>query len=78
MPRKFACVFTPAPFCSCLGTTGSNPILPLVLPAPTLSRAVDEKIHKLSDYASSPVLVVSSPVPLPHRADVRAPHRAVV
>ena len=37
----------------------SHPILPLGSPAPNFSLpGVDGKIHKLSDYASSPILVV--------------------
>jgi peroxiredoxin len=59
MPKKFA--FILAMFVMSLSLWGqqTHPILPLGSPAPDFALpGVDGKIHKLSDYASSPILVV--------------------
>jgi peroxiredoxin len=58
MSRNFACVFTLL-LCVTVWGQPAHPILPLGSPAPDFSLpGVDGKVHKLSDYASSPVLVV--------------------
>jgi peroxiredoxin len=59
MPKKLA--FILAMFVMSLSLWGqqTHPILPLGSPAPDFALpGVDGKIHKLSDYASSPILVV--------------------
>ena len=58
MPKKFACIFMLL-FSLTVWGQPAHPILPLGSPAPDFSLSgVDGRIHKLSDYASSPILVV--------------------
>jgi peroxiredoxin len=58
MPRKFECVLMLL-FSLTVWGQPAHPILPLGSPAPDFSLSgVDGKIHKLSDYASNPILVV--------------------
>jgi peroxiredoxin len=58
MPRKFSCVLMLL-FSLAVWGQPAHPILPLGSPAPDFSLpGVDGKIHKLSDYASNPILVV--------------------
>ena len=58
MPKKFACIFMLL-FSLTVWGQPVHPILALGSAAPDFSLpGVDGKIHKLSDYASSPILVV--------------------
>src|SRR5882757_20545 len=58
MLKRLTCVLMLFISISLWGQT-AHPILPLSSPAPDFSLpGVDGKIHKLSDYASSPILVV--------------------
>jgi peroxiredoxin len=58
MPRKLSCVLMLL-FSLAVWGQPAHPILPLGSPAPDFSLpGVDGKIHKLSDYASNPILVV--------------------
>ena len=58
MLRKFGCVFMLLVSLAIWGQP-AHPILPLGSPAPDFSLpGVDGKIHKLGDYAGSPILVV--------------------
>jgi thiol-disulfide isomerase/thioredoxin len=58
MPKRFACIFMLL-FSLTVWGQPAHPILPLGSAAPDFSLpGVDGKIHKLSDYANSPLLVV--------------------
>jgi peroxiredoxin len=58
MPKKFTYIFMLLMSLSLWGQQ-THPILPLGSPAPDFALpGVDGKVHKLSDYASSPILVV--------------------
>lgn len=58
MSKRFACICMLLLSLTAWGQP-AHPILPLGSPAPDFSLpGVDGKIHKLSDYASSPILVV--------------------